>query len=201
MASLRPGGAVIGYYLTHPQVEIDPKIPVPLWRLSATGRARVETMLDRPWLRTVRRILSSDETKAVEAAAIIGARLRVPIEIDPEMGENDRSATGFLEPRAFEAAADRFFAEPEVSWNGWERAVDAADRIEQAVTRALADRTGPVLLVGHGGVGTLLKCRLDGRAIARDRDQPAGGGNIFAFTLAGGGLLCDWTPMEDFDGI
>lgn len=194
---------MIGYYLTHPQVEIDSKIPVPLWRLSGVGRSRVEAVLDRPWLRTVKRILSSDETKAVEAAAMIAAHLRVPIEIDPQMGENDRSSTGFLEPPAFEAAANQFFAEPDKNWNGWERAVDAADRIEQAVKAALTrhEPTEPVLLVGHGGVGTLLKCRLTGAAIARDRDQPPGGGNIFAFTLADGGLLCDWTPMEDFDGI
>ena len=27
-------------YVSHPQVEIDPEIPVPLWPLSADGRAR-----------------------------------------------------------------------------------------------------------------------------------------------------------------
>ena len=101
------------FYLTHPQVEMEPARPVPLWRLSGKGRARVEALLDRPWLRSVKRILSSDETKAVEAAAIVGAHLGVAVEIDREMGENDRSSTGFLEPPAFEAAADRFFGEPE----------------------------------------------------------------------------------------
>ena len=193
---------MIGIYLTHPQVEIDPARPMPLWRLSSEGRARVESLLERPWLRSVKRILSSDETKAVEAAAIIGSHLGVAIEIDPQTGENDRSSTGFLEPPAFEAAAERFFAEPETSWNGWERAVDAADRIEHAVRRALSDhgRPGPVLLVGHGGVGTLLKCRIAGIPIARGGDQPPGGGNILAFDIAAGKVLCDWTSMERFGG-
>ena len=190
------------FYLTHPQVEMEPARPVPLWRLSGKGRARVEALLDRPWLRSVKRILSSDETKAVEAAAIVGAHLGVAVEIDREMGENDRSSTGFLEPPAFEAAAGRFFAEPHRSWNGWERAVDAADRIERAVRRALAGPAGsaPALLVGHGGVGTLLKCRIAGLAIARACDQPPGGGNIFAFDLAAGKVLSDWTAMEEFAG-
>lgn len=203
MAGLRPRLPVIGYYLTHPQIEIEPARPVPLWRLSREGRARVETVLGRPWLGAVRRVLSSAETKAVEAAALIAAHRGVPLSIHPDMGENDRSSTGFLEPPAFEAAADRFFAEPAVSWNGWERAVDAADRIERAVRRALADGAGPspALLVGHGGVGTLLKCRIAGDPIARDRDQPPGGGNIFAFDLAAGKVLCDWTRMEDFEGF
>lgn len=194
---------MIGYYLTHPQVEIDPVRPVPLWRLSEKGRARLEAILPRTWLRSLRRIVASDETKAVETAAIIAAYTGVSIEIDAEMGENDRSSTGFLEPPAFEAAADCFFGEPEKSWNGWERAVDAANRIEQAVRRAMgSDKgAGPVLLVGHGGVGTLLKCRVAGHAISRDRDQPPGGGNLFAFDLAAEKILCDWTPMEDFDDL
>lgn len=190
------------YYLTHPQVEIESSRPVPLWRLSARGRERVEAILAIAWLQSIERILSSAETKAVETAAIIAAHLGVPVEIDPKMGENDRSSTGFLEPPAFEAAADRFFAEPDKSWQGWERAVDAADRIERAVERAFTASTAvPTLMVGHGGVGTLLKCRIGGHPIARNEDQPPGGGNLFAFGIVSRRLLCDWTAMEEFEGV
>jgi broad specificity phosphatase PhoE len=193
---------LIGVYLTHPQVEIDPGKPVPEWSLSSNGRDRVVDILDRPWLRATRRILSSAERKAVETAELVAEALGLSVETAAEMGENDRSSTGFLEPAAFERAADRFFAEPDLSWNGWERASDAASRITQAVDRLLAthDRKHQVLLVGHGAVGTLLKCRLAGRGISRAEDQPAGGGNIYAFSLANRRLLCDWTPMEEFRG-
>ena len=51
---------MIGYYLTHPQVRIDPEIPVPDWSLSDVGLQRVLSIRDRPWLRTVRRIVSSE---------------------------------------------------------------------------------------------------------------------------------------------
>ncbi|WP_163264960.1 histidine phosphatase family protein [Chelativorans alearense] len=190
------------FYLTHPQVEIEPERPVPEWRLSGRGRQRVEAMLGKTWLRPIRRIVSSAELKAVETAALIAARLGVAIEVDPEMGENDRSATGFLQPDEFEAAADRFFGEPQKSWRGWERAVDAADRIEAAVRRALnRSELVPTLLVGHGAVGTLLKCRIGSRRISRREDQPAGGGSLFAFGIASRELLCDWTPMETFEGV
>lgn len=194
---------MIGYYLTHPQVTMDPAVPVPRWGLSERGRARVEAILDRRWLRSIERIVSSDERKAVETANIIAASIGLAGEIGEAMGENDRSATGFLEPVAFEAAADRFFAEPQTSWNGWERAVDASERIGRAVDRVLAShpREKSILLVGHGAVGTLLKCRFTGRAISRAEDQPGGGGNIFAFSLADRALLCDWTPMDDFEGV
>jgi broad specificity phosphatase PhoE len=194
---------VIGCYLTHPQVAIDPAVPVPRWGLSERGRARVVALLGRPWLAGLGRIVSSEETKALETAGLIADALGLGVEVAPDMGENDRSATGFLEPTAFEAAADRFFGEPETSWNGWERAVDAQARIVAAAGRVLAGHPGdrPILFVGHGAVGTLLKTALARRAIARREDQPAGGGNVFAFRLSDRALLCDWTAMEEFEGV
>lgn len=194
---------MIACYLTHPQVEIEPAVPVPLWGLSAKGRERMQALTGQLWVGSVRRVIASEERKAIEAAWVIAGRLGVEVETHADLGENDRSSTGFLEPQAFEAAADRFFAEPEISWNGWERALDATARITRAVDRILDshDPALPVLFVGHGAVGTLLKCRLAGRPICRSEDQPAGGGNIFAFRLADRALLCDWTPMESFDGV
>jgi broad specificity phosphatase PhoE len=191
---------VKAYYLSHPQVQMERDRPVPLWRLSDVGRTRVVSVLGRPWVRDVKRIVSSAETKAVETAALIGAHLGIAVEFHHDMGENDRSSTGFLEPQAFEKAADRFFGAPDTSWNGWERAQDAADRIEASVRAALAAKpgVGPVLFVGHGAVGTLLKCRISGQTIDRRHDQPAGGGNLFAFDVAAERVLCDWTAMEHY---
>lgn len=186
-------------YLTHSQVEIDPSIPVPGWSLSEKGRQRTQQFAEQaPWLESIGRIVASNERKAVETAEIIAARIRVEIETVEEMGENDRSATGFLPPPEFETAVDRFFAEPEQSFRGWERAVDAQARIVSAVETLLSahDPSVPLLIVGHGGVGTLLKCALAGRPVARSEDQGPGGGMLFGFTLVGMGLLCDWTPMD-----
>ena len=119
------------------------------------------------------------------------------------MGENDRSATGFLPPPAFEAAADWFFAHPQESYRGWERAIDAQSRIAAAIDRILDthDPALPIAFVGHGGVGTLLKCHLGNRDLSRSEDQPAGGGNLFAFRLADRTLACDWTAMEEWRGF
>lgn len=194
---------MFGLYITHPQVEIDPAVPVPEWGLSEIGRARARQAARSPWAAALQRIISSSETKAVETAEILAEAARLAIEVAPDSHENDRSATGFLPPPEFEQAADWFFAHPDRSFKGWERAVDAQARIVSAVTRILDahDRERPIAFVGHGGVGTLLKCRLAGRPIARDRDQPAGGGNLFAFSLADRSLTCDWTAMECWKGF
>jgi broad specificity phosphatase PhoE len=191
-------------YLTHPQVRVDPDTPVPDWGLSEIGRARVEALAGKSWIAAIGRIVSSAERKAVETAEILAPVAGCGVEIVEDTGENDRSATGFLAPPDFEAAADRFFAEPDVSFRGWERAVDAQARIAAAVDRALEghDPAVPVLFVGHGGVGTLLKCRLGNRPIARAEDQgPGGGGMVFGFSLVDRHLLCDWTPIESFGGF
>ncbi|WP_018235126.1 histidine phosphatase family protein [Ensifer sp. BR816] len=193
---------MFGVYLTHPQVKIDPAVAVPQWGLSDLGRERLRVTAEQPWVRLLGRIISSAERKALEAAAILAEAAGVPIETDEETGENDRSSTGFLPPEDFERAADRFFARPEESHAGWERAIDAQARISRAVFSILDrhDPAIPIAFVGHGGVGTLLKCRMTGKPIARSADQLPGGGNLFAFRLADRAITCDWTPMEFWQG-
>jgi broad specificity phosphatase PhoE len=188
-------------YITHPQVRIDPAVAVPKWGLSETGAARARLAATRRWAGQLGRIISSDETKAIETAALVAAG-GLSVEVIEGMHENDRSATGFLAPPEFEKAADWFFANPTASFHGWERAIDAQARIVSKVEEVLRqhDPKVPVAFVGHGGVGTLLKCHLEKRPIARQGDQPAGGGNLFCFRLADRALSCDWTPIEDWPG-
>lgn len=193
---------MFGLYITHPQVRIDPNVPVPQWGISEIGRGRTELAAQSDWARQLGRIVSSDEVKAIETAEILSKAAGIRTEIIRGLHENDRSATGFLPPPEFEAAADWFFAHPQDSFKGWEKAVDAQARIVSGVSKILDDHdpTIPIAFVGHGGVGTLLKCHLTGRSISRDRDQPAGGGNLFCFTLANRAVSCDWTPMEQWKG-
>ena len=185
-------------YLTHPQVNIDPQVPVPRWGLSEVGKARTEAVTTTGPLSGTRRVISSGERKAIETAEIIAAKLGVDVEVREAMHENDRSATGFLVPDEFEAVANQFFAQPHVSVRGWERAVDAQRRIVQEVEQVLAcDTPGDVLFVGHGGVGTLLYCHYSRFEIARAHDQPAGGGCIFAFRSHDRRVLHAWRRLEE----
>ncbi|MDL2398990.1 histidine phosphatase family protein [Rhizobium mayense] len=189
-------------YITHPQVRIDPSVPVPEWGLSDIGAARAKTAATRPWASTLGLIVSSGERKAIETAGILVTASGAKLEIIEAMHENDRSATGFLAPPEFEKAADWFFAHPHESFRGWERAIDAQARIVSHVEAVLSRHNPrkPIAFVGHGGVGTLLKCHVEGKPIARQGDQPAGGGNLFCFDLAKRVISCDWTPMEDWQG-
>jgi len=192
-----------GLYITHPQVLIDPAVSVPQWSLSDIGRARAEMAARSPWVKQLSRIISSGERKAIETAEILAGAAGISIEIVADMHENDRSSTGFLPPLAFEEAADWFFAHPTESFEGWERAVDAQERILSAVATALKDHdpSAPIAFFGHGGVGTLLKCHMLDLPISRSQDQPGGGGHLFCFSLADRSVSCDWTPMESWKGV
>ena len=184
-------------YLTHPQVQIDPAVPVPSWGLSAEGRSRVQTLIRAAWLTGTAEVISSAERKAIETAQMIAAALSVDFEIREAMHENDRSATGFLPPREFESTADEFFAQPNQSIRGWERAVDAQARIVREVESVLErQQQGDILFVGHGAVGTLLFCHYAGVPISRVHDQPSGGGHYFTMTRADRRVLHAWRPME-----
>lgn len=188
-------------YLTHPQVRIDPTAPVPSWGLSDEGRARAVAAAGRPWAPTLGRVVTSAEAKARETAAILAGPAGLTPEVWPDLHENDRSATGYLPGPAFEAAADAFFTRPTESFRGWETALAAQARILRAVRAALGGRPPglPVLLVGHGAVGTLLWLAMQGLPISRAADQPAGGGHLFAFPPDGGAPLAGWVAMEAWD--
>ena len=120
-------------------------------------------------------------------------------QVDERLHENDRSATGYLPPAEFQAMADRFFANPEQSVKGWERAVDAQSRIVAAVDDIAARHStgGDLAIVAHGGVGALLLCALRGVAISRALDQPGnGGGNFFIFESETKSLVCGWSDIS-----
>ncbi len=187
----------IARYLTHPQVNIDPNVDVENWSLNQVGRARVAALVKADVLLDTRRVISSTETKAIETGQPIAKSLGSELNVYENMHENDRRATGFLVPDEFEQAADQFFAEPETSYRGWETAVNAQQRIVEAVNVALQEhRQGDVLFVGHGGVGTLLLCSLLGVAIDRKMDQMGGGGHYFEFEIESRRVLSRWMPLE-----
>ena len=178
-------------YACHPEVAIDPAVPVPRWHLSDVGVHRMRAFAaaqqrpDAVW--------ASTECKAIEAAGILAARFGLPVQVHPGLDENDRSSTGYLPPARFQAAADAFFAAPDLSYQGWERAVDAQARVA-AAWDGIVGTPGRIVIVGHGGTGTLLLCRLAGLPISRAHDAPRQGCH-WAWDPAAGRLAYRWKLM------
>jgi broad specificity phosphatase PhoE len=187
------------YFITHPNVVISRDVPVPRWPLSDLGKQRMRAGLRQPWVRELTSIYCSTEQKAIDGAEILAQHLALGFSRVEELGENDRSATGFLPPDEFERVADEFFGSPEKSVRGWECAIDAQSRIVRAVEEIAArDKTsGAIAIVSHGAVGTLLYCHLAGEPIARRWDQPPnGGGNFYGFTLSPRAVHSWWRAID-----
>ena len=156
-------------------------------------------MLSRDWVRALSAIYCSDEQKAIDGAEILGNYTGLTPQILQDLGENDRSSTGFLEPAEFESAADKFFTFPDKSMEGWETAEDAQTRIVNAVKRINHNdtTTGSIAIVSHGAVGTLLYCYLSRMPISRRWDQPgSGGGNYLRLQLEPTMQCCWWEPID-----
>lgn len=156
-------------------------------------------MLDQPWIPTLGAIWCSTERKAIDGARIIADAVGLKPRTLHELGENDRSATGFLPAPEFEATADAFFRCPDLSVRGWETAFDAQRRIVAAIGTVLVGTPAQrdVAIVAHGGVGALLLCHLKGCPVSRGEDQPGnGGGNYYRFDLNTHALRHGWHPID-----
>ena len=188
------------YFITHPNVVVSQDVPVPQWPLSDLGRSRMKVGLCQPWISGVTSIYCSTEQKAIDGAEILANHLSIGYTKVHALGENDRSATGFLPPQEFEAVADVFFSRPFESVRGWEKAADAQARIvESVLSVSVTDQSkGDIAIVAHGAVGTLLYCHLSGLPIARRWDQPPNnGGNYYSFALNPSRVFSWWNSIDD----
>lgn len=185
------------FYISHPEICVDPDVPVPKWSLSDAGLNRLTTIVDAAWIANLDLIFASEETKAIETAQILSGACGAPVSVLPQSGEIDRSSTRYVPHELHEELANLCFANPGKSAHGWEKAVDAQSRIYNVVNSALKNVASKqkIAFVGHGGVGTLLACRLGGMKIDRRHDQNRGG-SIFAFEWPQEKLLFPWLPME-----
>lgn len=187
------------YFITHSDVEISADVPVTQWPLSATGRARFRVMLNQPWVNIISAIYCSTEQKAIDSVKILADHLGIRYTQVAELGENDRSSTGFLKPVEFEATADRFFASPTTSIRGWETAAAAQSRIVDAISyiNNTDQSQDSIAIISHGAVGTLLYCFYTGKIIDRRWDQPGqGGGNYLSLELETK-AACSWWKSID----
>src|SRR5437588_5246882 len=168
-------GVPLVYFISHPEVVVRPEVPMTSWDLSEVGLARWERLLRQQWVSSVGAVWSSRETKATTAAERLARVRGLPVNYLPELGEMDRSATGCItDPGEFNRVVDAFFAKPDKSIRGWERAADAYRRIVAAVDRAICESPAgaQIAIVSHGGVGALLKCHLKRVPVSRAEDQP-----------------------------
>jgi broad specificity phosphatase PhoE len=184
------------YFLTHPEVQINPEIPVPQWSLSKEGWNRVSALFRYEWLREINLIYSSEELKAHQTAEIIANHLGLEVYTHSRLGEVDRSSTGYLQEEELKKTVKAFFEHPEKSVAGWESAELAQKRIATCVRRII--ETNPqstIAIVSHGMVGALLFSHLKNLPIdMRYMQQDLG--SYFIYDLEMDHMAQEWRRYE-----
>lgn len=146
-------------FITHPQVNIDPKIPIDEWSLSDVGFFRSKNFLDNSVLKRINAIYSSEEQKAFMFAEMIADKYDLKNKKVDCLGEI--RGRKFIPPEDFGLATKKWFDNPSKVVNGWETRNDAQERIVTCVRKIMSNyNSGKIAVVGHGGTGTLLKCVL-----------------------------------------
>lgn len=184
------------YFITHPEVIIDPKVPVPLWSLSEQGRERAASLLNYPWTKEIDLLYSSEELKAHQTAEIIANNLNLEIRTNSKLGEVDRSSTGYLPEIELEKTVKEFFDNPGKSVAGWEMAEMAQKRIVQCVQNVI--ETNPkstIAFVSHGMVGGLLICHFKNVPIHR-RYMQHQLGSYFIYNSDDHEIAQEWREIE-----
>jgi broad specificity phosphatase PhoE len=194
-------------YITHPEVILEEGVLPTRWHLSPRGRERAAAFALSSAMRPIRLMIASAETKTMETAELLAAA-GAEVLVGENFHENVRPVAGILPRERFDLLLDALYDHPHVSpGEGWETAAATAARIVAATGDAVKRYAGrgPLALVGHGTVGTLLKCHLADRPAVRSEDQRRmahpGGGNVFAFSLPDMRLLTDWIAMEEFSSL
>ena len=150
----------------HSVPAVVPGVDAAEWRLSDEGRTRAAELAEKLAVYGPSRIVTSDEPKAGETAAIIAVRLGdVPVVSDPALREHDRrGAPYFADERAFQATMARFFAAPKELIFGRETAAEARARFTAAVSRIIAQAGDAcdIMVVTHGTVMALYLASVSG---------------------------------------
>lgn len=186
------------YFVTHSEVEIIRDTPIERWSLSEKGEERFRLFLSQPWLSSIDTIYCSGEQKAIDGAKIVSDHLNKKFNEVPAIGEFDRSSTGYQPKEMFVENVKLFFGSPDISVLGWETAQHTQERVVRefdAIIRKNPDKN--ILVVAHGGVGSLYLAHLLGEPINIKWNQPGnGGGNYFVIDLKGQKVIQKWRPID-----
>ena len=144
----------------HSEVVVNSNENPAAWRLSERGLAKAKELARQPRWKTLTRLISSAEQKAVSTGECLAENTGVALEISPDINEVERPS--FRED--YEDRATRFFDRRNDSDDGWETAAHALGRVQGLIDSLGRDPAGGhVALVGHGMLWALARAWLGGK--------------------------------------
>jgi broad specificity phosphatase PhoE len=122
--------------------------------LNETGRAQARALAEELVSDPPEAIYSSDLSRARETAEIAGARLGLPVEVDPRLREVDVGEWSGLTMAEIETRYPEAIRRRLDGGTGWEQGEtyeQMAERVVAALHEIAARHAGRILVVTHGG--------------------------------------------------
>ncbi len=180
------------YFITHPDVVIDPKKYKSFWELSAEGIGAAKRVAIKSFWKDINNIYTSTEIKTIQTAEIINKKHKIPYESTNCLNEFESKSTGFLPIEEFIDAMKSFYEKPAESFRGWERLIDAEYRVLNCIKKITRmPENSSIAIIGHGATGTLLKCFYKGVTPSWEED-PKQTGCYFIADIENKKLIQDW---------
>ncbi len=180
------------YFITHPVVNIDPRIPPNKWSISEEGWKQVRNLSKELFWKDVDTIFASTEPKANKAAEFWSKKFGIPFSIVDDIQEIDRSSTGFVSQSDLNYIIDRFYSKPEERVRGWESANECLERMVRTINRLTEEnRNKNIVIVSHGAIGNLYACKIKGIKPSEHTGQTKIG-SWFVLDLEANRIVSDW---------
>ncbi|MFZ2152561.1 MAG: histidine phosphatase family protein [Microgenomates group bacterium] len=179
-------------YITHPSVELDRNKLPHQWGLSEKGFEQTKLLIEKPFWHEVNVIYSSAEPKATQVANLASDKYHLPWFIEKDLGEADRTTTPFLQPDEYMDEVQKAYLHPDMNIRGWESHHQMMKRNAAVLEKIKNDNPEKtIVIVGHGGAGTTVKCTIKGIEPSFDED-PKQTGCIFIADLDTNTIIQDW---------
>jgi broad specificity phosphatase PhoE len=180
-------------YITHPEVTVDPEVPIDQWELSEEGFDSVERLLEWDLFDEVDYVYTSEEKKAYTVAEQIKRKCGIDYAKIKDLGEMDRSSTGVISPKEkYMEAVKSAYENPASGINGWESHLAVMLRnakVIEELAKNHKDKT--IMIVGHGGAGTTIKCFIK-KILPNFSEDPQETGCYFIANLDKWEVIQDW---------
>lgn len=190
---------MVVHVVSHPEVQVDPAVPVPQWGLSDAGRARLRRLLEFPWARSAVLVASSAETKALQTARPSPRPAVARCTSTRSWGRTTAAARVSPRPRGSRRSPTPSSSNPGAACAGGRPRPPPSSASCTPWTACSGERgscpdparTTSWVVATHGGVGTLLLCALRGIPVDRRHDQP-GQGSWYRFDTVTGRVAEGW---------
>lgn len=155
------------YFITHPNVQVNPELPPDQWSLSQKGYQRLDQLSQESFWLEVQHIFASYDNRGQETGKYLAQKHNLPLQQFPGLHEYERRESPFLSLNDLRIAMRMFFKRPKESIFGWERALDAQNRIRNTLHQLIDEYPDldTIAICSHGVIGSLLRSELMGHPI------------------------------------